>query len=628
MKLQNLTSFFLTVSSKRVTLQPFSNHLLRFCLLIGLVFVAMAPSALAQEDDDEVPTAPVATLFITETNVGSIPEIGLRLYGRDDQGNPLDFSQRPLTVQSDGTPVGPLSIQGQEEVGTLTIFLIDIPPGVANQLTAVQDTIQAYASPGVMKEQVDYVAVYQVGESAPTQLLEPTQFHNSIRNLFATPLTPEIGATALVDSTIEMLNEVEALKPENGMAVSIVLLTDGTDSVSTRNDPEDVAPLAAELGVAVHTLWLLNDDLGEFSHGAGQEYLADLSADSGGIATQLSNTADWPLIWNRIGGFRTQTRLTYSAAALTPGDATITVALTDDASIEAETAVSIPDNVPSITIDLPADARVLSLPNLERPLTLRYNTALQWLDGVERTLEAAQLVVNGNTVADIPVNDINNFTATSDQYQFGNNVVEVVILDEQGILARSPELILTIEEGPRNIPAALSARANFGNSISTVLISLLILGFAGAVWWFALKNGWLGQLKTLMPRGRRPRPTAREPQVVISDEGVSYSVTTQPLAYLEVITTKSTAPTEIPLRELTVKIGRSPSQTDIAFEQDITVSRVHATLRLEGSHYRIYDEQSTSGTWINERQVPEYGTQLQDGDEIHLGEVILRFRQS
>jgi len=76
-----------------------------------------------------------------------------------------------------------------------------------------------------------------------------------------------------------------------------------------------------------------------------------------------------------------------------------------------------------------------------------------------------------------------------------------------------------------------------------------------------------------------------------------------------------------------VRIGRSPSQAEIAFENDITVSRLHATLLLEGNHYRIFDEQSTSGTWVNEQQVPEYGIQLMDGDEVHLGAVHLRFRQ-
>ena len=270
---------------------------------------------------------------------------------------------------------------------------------------------------------------------------------------------------------------------------------------------------------------------------------------------------------------------------------------------------------------------MLNLPNLELPLTLRFNTTLQWLDGTERSLEAAQLVVNGETAADIPVEEIANFTAATDRFRYGNNSVEVVVLDEQGILARSPELVLTIEEGPRNIPPQLSPGLNAGSRITTIVVSVVILGIVLAVWFFAWRNGWLSNLGSLLPKGRRPRRTGSAPQVTISDEQVSYSVTTEPLAYLNVLATKSTVPTEFGLRDLSIKIGRSPSTTDITFDQDVTVSREHAVLRLEGSHYRIYDDGSTSGTWVNDRQVPEYGIQLQDGDEIHIGAVHLRFRQ-
>jgi predicted component of type VI protein secretion system len=52
-----------------------------------------------------------------------------------------------------------------------------------------------------------------------------------------------------------------------------------------------------------------------------------------------------------------------------------------------------------------------------------------------------------------------------------------------------------------------------------------------------------------------------------------------------------------------------------------------AALSRKGATYRVYDEQSTAGTWVNEQRVPEYGMQLVDGDEIRVGAVRLRFRQ-
>ena len=73
--------------------------------------------------------------------------------------------------------------------------------------------------------------------------------------------------------------------------------------------------------------------------------------------------------------------------------------------------------------------------------------------------------------------------------------------------------------------------------------------------------------------------------------------------------------------------GRSPKQADLSFDDDITMSRIHATIVQEGSDYRIFDEGSTSGTFVNEQRVPDYGIQLIDRDEIRMGAVILRFRQ-
>ena len=207
-----------------------------FCF--GLLLLGATTPLSAQDDAPELP--PVAHLTISDTIVETIPNVGIRLYGRDEQGEPINLSERTISVQSDGVPVGPVVVQGTEEVGTLTLFLIDIPTGVSGQLTAVQDIIQAYASSGNMKEQVDYVAVYQVGLADPTELLAPVQFHNSVRNLFVTPLTPETGATALLDSTASLVEQIDSIKPSSDLAASIVLITDGTDSVSTQTNSDDV----------------------------------------------------------------------------------------------------------------------------------------------------------------------------------------------------------------------------------------------------------------------------------------------------------------------------------------------------------------------------------------------------
>jgi hypothetical protein len=596
--------------------------LLPFGLIILVSLLVSGTAVIAQDD----PIPPVERLVISSHDISSLPDIELRMYGRDAQGNPLDLTQETITISQDGTPAGQISVLGTHQVGTFTLFLIDIPPGVAGQLPALQEAINQFAQPQTMMEQVDSMAVYQVGATNALELLEPTNFHNSVRNLFASPLTPETGPTALYDSTGGLIELVESLKPNEEMAASIVLLTDGTDAVSTRFEANEVTETAVRAGIPIHTIWLNNENLSVAAQDAGQEYLASVAAGSGGIAVRMENAADLPLVWNRIAGFRDQTRVRYTVAGLTAGDINVKAQLVVNSAINTETTITIPPNIPSILINLPAESRTLSLPNLDNPVELSFSTTLSWLDEQEREVEAAQLVVNGQTTADIPVDSLDQFTVAIDRLAYGNNSIEVVILDSQGIRARSPEVMLTVNEGRRQIPTELNAGLDVQGLLGRVLLVAAILVIVAIMWFVASRGGLLTRLSAMMPRGRSSRP--REPQMTITGDDIAPSVSVQPVAYLEVLEAATEMSSYVPLHDNTVKIGRSPAQADVAFEQDVTVSRLHATMMLEGNQYRIFDRESTSGTWVNDRQVPDYGVMLQDGDEIHMGAVHLRYRQA
>ena len=74
-----------------------------------------------------------------------------------------------------------------------------------------------------------------------------------------------------------------------------------------------------------------------------------------------------------------------------------------------------------------------------------------------------------------------------------------------------------------------------------------------------------------------------------------------------------------------MSIGRS-RESDIALDDD-AVSRVHAMLtRDEAGAYRIRDQNSANGTFVNSQRISEYV--LEDGDEIRVGLMVLEFRQS
>jgi pSer/pThr/pTyr-binding forkhead associated (FHA) protein len=60
----------------------------------------------------------------------------------------------------------------------------------------------------------------------------------------------------------------------------------------------------------------------------------------------------------------------------------------------------------------------------------------------------------------------------------------------------------------------------------------------------------------------------------------------------------------------------------------LAVSEMHATVRLEGDAYAIFDNDSTNGTWVNGvRLVPGRGKRLREGDRVEVGAYALSFHE-
>lgn len=611
---------------------------MRGLMLAFILFLSVFAFAQAQG------TGQIGQLFITDANAEHFPTVQIRLYGKDGQGNSIDFATEPLFISHNRFPADEVVFDGTVPVGTLTVFLIDAAGGVSDHIPNIVSAIQQFASPGNMVEQTDYVAIYQVRTNGPQELLAPTQFHNSVANLFnTTPLVPEEGATSLYESAIDMIGRMEQLKPKPYMATSIVLIGDGTDPGTSQMQPEDVIRRAMDAGVPIHTLHLENPALGAGVE-LGRVYMRDLATGTRGVAAELADPAGLAAVWARIGQFRDHSWVHYIAPEATAGPVTVEVRLANDRDVLARTELNISSSIPSVTIDLPRESRDLTLPDLDKPVTLQLSATVAWLDGVNRDVKAAKLRVNGEDIADIQPSKLDSFRVAIPNLAIGDNRLEVVVTDGQGITSTSAPVIITVSQGKKaELPEALQPSGpRFGWSWVFWLLALAAL--AGGVYWFFLRNRMSnnaapdGESRSRRRRrGQRPPvdyPVESGPAVDYgAKEGSDYSYGSVGqeapfvMAHLEVLDAQTIMPQELTLSDTEIRIGRSPARSQIAFRDDITVSRFHAVLRLEGNRYRIYDAGSTSGTYVNGRAVPEYGLQLGDEDEIQLGAVRLRYRQ-
>ena len=612
------------------------GFLAAFVLLLSVVVVGRA-----QE------TGQIGNLRITGSNTDSFPSVQLQLYGMDGQGGPLDFAAEELFVSHNGFPVDEVVYDGDVPVGTLTVFLIDVAGGQSDPLPGIEAAIRQYASAGNMQEQVDYVAVYQNRADGPQQLLGPTQFYNGVSNLFATtPLVPEEGSTSLYDAVVRMVDETAAMKPNPAMAASIVLFSDGTDPGTSQTQPTDVPSRAAAAGIPVHTVVYENPAL-NIGAGLGRQYMSDVAVGSRGVATELTNAEGLASIWSRIAGFRDHALIRYTAPEVVSGTVPVEVRLLNNPDTRTTTEVTISTAAPSVAINLPRESRSITVPNLDEPVELQLSATVSWLDGEAREVTSARLLVNDEPVAEIPVGELDSFTVPISNLIFGDNRLEVEATDSQNLTSVSAPVILAVAQGEDVVMPEELQPAGFNFNPLWVLIPLILLalGGLGYLLWRQTQTRPRRGTAAAAPatggsnrRRRRGAPPAGYPPAPTPSEGVettggvdypSPNVQEKPfvMAHLEVLESQTIMPEELTLGDLEVRVGRSPAQSQIAFRDDITVSRFHAVLRLEGNRYRIYDAGSTSGSYVNGRQVPEYGLQLGDGDEIQLGAVRLRYRQ-
>ncbi len=258
-------------------------------------------------------------------------------------------------------------------------------------------------------------------------------------------------------------------------------------------------------------------------------------------------------------------------------------------------------------------------------------------DGRKRPIVQSELYVDGALVAentrppfDQFIWDLQNYTTD------GTHLIQARATDNMGLVGASAELPVLISiDMPRTSPWS-TIRQNL-----PILASLVAL-LAGAVLLLVLVVG--GKLRPSTLRAARAQRRKADPvtqSVPVDEKATSRhlpawvnrlqwhqrNAAPKALAFLSPIsdTDNEVIAPPIPITSNEVILGSNPNQSALVL-QDASVEGTHARLvyQPDGS-FRLADEGSIAGTWINYTPISREGTSLEHGDLIHIGRMGFRF---
>jgi hypothetical protein len=267
------------------------------------------------------------------------------------------------------------------------------------------------------------------------------------------------------------------------------------------------------------------------------------------------------------------------------------------------------------------------------PAVLPVQVSFSWPDGRPRALQRVEYTLGSDTrVVEAEPFDRIEFPIAA----FGNGsyALRVQAVDELGIAGTSRPLSIKIAEdrpappAPEPVVVTLEEVACEGLlcpqnmrwlTLAALALALLALFFAIFVLLrkpavrMSVQQAVTGTIKAVtqpftLDRRMKGHQAAKARLVLVEGDG--------------------SLPPSVEIVGSNTRIGRDPSLSNVVLD-DPRVSRYHCRIAEEGEGvFRIYDEGSTSGTYVNYKPVDIRGQILQHGDQVHIGPIGMRFEIS
>ncbi len=613
-------------------------------ILVGF-YILLIPLPVAAQN--------TASAVLTSPETGDFPRIQSYLEVFNHEGGFVhNLKAEDITIFEDQKAVDVLELE-QLQTGAQFVVALNLGPTFAirdSQGISRFQTIQAALVEWATQhnETLDDLSFLTNDGPEYTHLEDASQWLNGFQAYQSDPR----AAVPSLDVLIKAINIATDPTKRVGMGRAILLLTPPPDRAGTASLQSLIA-MAHQEQIQIH-IWMVSSQAYFTSEGASQ--LAALAEQTGGKFFAFSGTETLPRVDDYLEPLRYVYKLQYESKIRTSETHQIYVQInTESLDISSETQSFELNVSPPNPIFLSPPQQIFranrSPLNETLSKTPEYTPEIQTLkiliefpDGKPRPIQRTTLYIDGQIADENSAPPFDTFTWNLKDYTTsGTHSLQVEVLDTYGLSNLSIEtpIQITVQQTPQSILSTLAQNAP--------VIAGAAVAVAGGILLFVLIVGRRIQPKTFGRRkkknGNKRQPTQKDPvtqSVPIQDHLPQKRLSNwinhfswphkgtanqPPPAYFEVHqeSQPGVLKTQIPIFTEEITFGKDPTQATTTFN-DASVNELHARLKVINGEYRLYDEGTVAGTWINYAPIPPEGVKLSHGDIIHLGRVEFRFK--
>lgn len=605
-------------------------------LLLAVIFVAAIVKPVNAQNTNSIE--------VSKPDTSTYPNLSLRFRVLDENG---DFNKNldvtSVKIVENGQLIVPDKLELLEP-GMRLIVAVNEGPTLANRyaqvarIDKVKNALLDWTESKTITSMDDFSLVTNSGIIA-SNLNDPSDWSDVIINYQPDLKNSKPGLSSLSAA----VDRATTVQTGSVKTAAIFYIT----SLPTKDETAGLADIISRARLGNVRLFILLAGPASYETDPLADPLMDAADKTGGKFILFTGQEDLPDLGAYFNPLTYVYRTVYHSAIKSSGNFSLGLRITQDETVIESDPVGF-----SLTV-APPNPIFLSPPALvernwtetEKPkdsvLTpdlVPLEIMIEFPDGIKRDLVYSRLFVDNQLVSENKTEPFEKFEWNiSDITQSGPHLISASIEDSAGFIVQTVELTLEVEVQPK--PQTWFEKILSVFTAPTIALILVITAAGVLLVLLALRALHISRATRNVKNHRLEDPLTQpvmidneilNPYRVAADKDQWPHVPGLGLAPARLVlqsTPKglSNFPAEIPLGEGNTTFGSDSKKSKVVFATSM-ISGLHARIsRLEADQFKLFDEGSGSGTWLNYAPVSQYGAKLDHGDLVQFGAVAYRF---